>query len=418
MNKKNILIVTYGGGHVQIAKELIKNLGEDNQYNIHCLALTMAYHDLTVDKDAEYKLYGIKDVFEQHSKVEKEEIYSIGKQLVLDNHNPNSKITKEESIMYSGIGYWNLEKAEGGEKAKERYNKEGRHAFLPMSTIKNFFNYIKPDVVIATTSPRFERASLLLANQLDIPSIQIDDLFGNNEAQFVAQNIIVFSEDIKEKLIKRSIPEKTIFPLGNLIFEKTYNEVNGITEDLRSKYNISSNIDNILLFAPHKDVKYNDKGEIIGRGNDYENHKKEFEVLSTITKSTNTIVIVRNHPNDPVKEYEPFVENEENIRIITPQEMPLIEAISLADIWVTNASTTGMQALVSGKKVITYNYKKEDDHMIKEYTLPPFIFAESLNTLKDTIENTLSLAHQDNTLNKTIVGATQRINSFIKNILK
>ena len=89
-------------------------------------------------------------------------------------------LSKLEVLSYLGLSYNEAIEGIGEDKAYEDYKKIGRQSFLPINTIKKILDYENIDLLITTNSPRFEKASLFASKELNIKSIQIIDLFGDD----------------------------------------------------------------------------------------------------------------------------------------------------------------------------------------------------------------------------------------------
>ena len=61
------------------------------------------------------------------------------------------------------------------------------------------------DTIIATTSPRFELASLLAGNKLKKRTIQILDLFGEIHPLPIAKEIITINENVTKSLKQQGV---------------------------------------------------------------------------------------------------------------------------------------------------------------------------------------------------------------------
>lgn len=367
MNKA--LIVVYGGGHVNIANKLIPLI--INHYEVHILGLTTAY-DAIESKSC--SKYSITDVVNLFPITEQKLIRDIGHFFHIHQNKGYCNISINHSIDYLGLGFYELLQRKSFEEAMREYLEFGRHIFLQTDAASKFIEYIKPDIIITTTSPRFEKSFIITGNSKQIKTIQIDDLFGNTEAQFLAQNIIVVNETVKNKLVSRGIHQERIFPLGNLVFEEF---IQTYSQSLRNSKNEKLRI----TLAPHKDLVYDDKGKIIFKGNDDLNHELEFKAFALLkSKGLEFDLFVRPHPNDDPEYYNRFRDIVE-FSIQSAKNFSLIDSIINTDIWVTQASTTGIQASLLGKKVVTYNFRRSDKNLISIYEEEPFYFSKSLETL-------------------------------------
>ena len=88
--------------------------------------------------------------------------------------------------------------------------------------MKNILEYEKTSLVVTTTSPRFEEASLIAANELGTETIQILDLFGELYPLPKANHIICMNNYISESLKKQGSLVIKIGPVSTFyhIFRK------------------------------------------------------------------------------------------------------------------------------------------------------------------------------------------------------
>ena len=63
----------------------------------------------------------------------------------------------------------------------------GRKAFKPTAAMARYLKKTRPDIVVATTSPRFELALLQAARHSGIPSLAIGDLFLVQEREWILE---------------------------------------------------------------------------------------------------------------------------------------------------------------------------------------------------------------------------------------
>lgn len=362
MKNKKILFVTYGGGHARLLKELIKNFDEKD-YKV--LALTSAYTIFN-----EEVVLGISDIFNSLNIEDQELVNKVGGFLIKNKLTPSFD---KETLLYYGIGSLDFVKKHSFSALSTFH--WNRHLFLQVFAMRRFLEInLEYRMIVTTTSPRFERASILCAKELSLINIQIDDGFANRETLFPSQNIIVASDIEKNLLLTRGADEN-IFSLGNPILESYINKDN-ISENNREIY-----------FCPHKDKLYNDEGNEIFSGDDRQNHILEFSALAKLLKNNpDYTLIVRPHPNDAVEEYSEFKSICE-FEIVSPLEEDLKTALGKAALWITPASTTGLQASLFGVPTITYTFRNSDIHPVWRMTKKPFIFYDSLETLSLGLES-------------------------------
>lgn len=392
-----VLFITYGGGHVEIIRRIVNTLPIADDCK-HVLALTSAYYVLENKKN----VYGIGDVFKALPKKEKTLVLEIID--FIHSNNLELGVRKDkESLLYYSIGALDFVVTHGLKSLKSFH--WDRNKFLQLTAIQAFIENLKDiKLIVTTTSPRFERAGLMIGQNLGIETIQIDDLFVNYETQFYGKHNIVASEIEKQILFQRNPNIENIYALGNPVLEDYLNTLRYRT--VKGKY---------IYFCPHKDVTYNSKGEPISYGPDHQNHVAEFTALKQLlSNNPNLALIVRPHPNDDSEEYIKY-KSIVDFEIKCPKHESLMEAINKCLVWITPASTTGIQASIGGKAVVTYKFRESDSHPVWRMTKPPFMYYSSLNDLSANLKY-LNLEKLQKSSQKEwdfLYGSTKRISQLI-----
>jgi hypothetical protein len=359
MIDKRILFVTYGGGHSEIIRRLLRFFPE-NSYRI--LALTAGYENFNDEK-----LHGIGDVYKCLSKDHKSTVDDIINYIKSNELNIDL-VWDKYTLLYYAIGA--LDYINGRSISELSNFHWNRHRFLQLIGMRSFLScYNDIQLIVTTTSPRFERASLLIGKEFNIPTIQIDDLFVNPETVFLADYVIVSSSLEVHRLTSRGIDARRVFPLGNPVFEEFY------------KINVNLKENRKVYFCPHKDKLYDDNGIEVFHGDDKANHLREFQGLAKLLSNNPSYeLIVRPHPNDRREEYLEYLDICDFV-IRHPSQEGLESALRQAALWITPASTTGVQASQAGVTAISYTFRSSDIHPVWRMTKPPFIFFRDLDDL-------------------------------------
>ena len=166
--QKKILLVSYGGGHVNIIIPLYRELKERGHLPV-VFGLTMAAVRLREEK---IPFYSFVDFIDESDSLSLE----LGKKLV-SNMTANSQIHLDESIAYMGICFQELIDEHGEEEASSLFDRYGRQSFLPQKFMGRVLNVIAPDIVIATNSPRSEKAMILQARDVGVPCCCVIDIY-------------------------------------------------------------------------------------------------------------------------------------------------------------------------------------------------------------------------------------------------
>ena len=151
IKKKKILYVAYGGGHINIILSLYESLKNNPHYDHVIFGLTAAQIKLNALQLKYVSYLNYVDLFPQ--------ALEYGKMLSeIQGNNP--EIAQRETYAYLGVNFVEMIQSFGLNTAKKMYEENGRNGFFPLESLKKIFSEINPDVVIATNSPRSERAAL------------------------------------------------------------------------------------------------------------------------------------------------------------------------------------------------------------------------------------------------------------------
>lgn len=340
--KIKIFFVTYGGVHANIVKYIVPSLKE--KYDIKILALTLAP---TIFNSAKIKYAKLKDydiLFEQKDidKIKKE-----GIQLAKTEFNPNSGIEYAECIRYLGIGFLDLiEQLNNRQEAYSLFKKLGRKAFCPIRTMSKILDYEKPDLVILTADVRYEKATGLASNSLNIPVLHIHDLPEMQKLSYKA-DICVMNKYAYKFAIENKIgsPER-IHITGQPVLEDNlhidFEQVNTIKDKLKT-YNFKKMIV-YLEQVLNKDVS------II----------EEF-LLNQAKKNPQYLYVAKLHPNQNVSSDGTYLAS----NFLKIRDIPLKSLLYLSDLAITKESNSGLEAALMGKPLIVVEIK---DKIIMDFS--------------------------------------------------
>ena len=275
-SSKLILLIAYGGGHMNIILSIYNILKKSN-LNLKIFALTSAIEQCKKQKIPfeSYKDY-ISDIdIEKYKKKYKYQI--------LENHNDDYDIL--DTIAYVGKNLEEIERLWGYKNSIIKYNIKKRHSFFPFDFMKNVIKKNNPDLLIATNSPKSEYASVVAAKSLGIKTIQIDDLNGDSFMPFVSDFICANTKYSIPEIVSKGVDPKKIIVTGNPYFDLIYQ--NKIKEH---------KINNKVVFLSQVGVKSLKNGEFF-------NFTPFFlsNLLVSLQKHLTGIgkeLIIRPHPNE------------------------------------------------------------------------------------------------------------------------
>jgi len=335
MQYKKIVFVTYGGGHARMLAPVVESLSQVKGIEVSVLALTTAMMEFD---DQSIRLYGYKDFFYENPRVIK-----YGEILAKDL---DTVVDYEETVAYLGQNYLELVDDIGEDKANKKYKKLGRQAFEPKKSLNKILKVIAPDLVVATNSPRSEKAAIQAARDLNMPSVALIDMFSIRcESWFsktnYADKILVLSESVKKHLISIGRDEASIVVTGNPAFDSL---VRNYTVNRKEIITKKSNLPFTVLWASQREPEYCQETNLYG---DTELPiKLENTLLKIFEKHSNWQLIARNHPSEAPREYPDFVKK-------SSQSEDLVELLSNVHVVVTLTSTVGFQGGILGADFIT-----------------------------------------------------------------
>ena len=387
MNKKKVFFVTYGAGHVNIIDLVVEELLKNNNIDVKILALTTAHNDIV----SKYSETIVKSVLDYSFLFEDvlDEVKKYGTFLLEENYYKESKISKAEIIIYLGLSFFCLVEDYGYDKAIQLYHKKKRQAFCPTKILEKILKYEKSDVVVATTSPRFEYAAILAGNILNIQTIQILDLFDQLYPLPAAKHIVVMNKSVKNGLINQGLINNNYHILGQPAIENTVNKV--IKVDIKKtldKININNGKKNLLI-ATQRLIRINESYEVL-KFMDYEiTYDVLFPILEKLSNIHNLNTIIRLHPNENIKDYEKYFDRFKFLKY-TNDILRLEECIAISDIVLVESSTVALEAMACDKKVFTYKQDNEIYYPVPNFKKLPFIYSNNLKELELNLVSFLS----------------------------
>lgn len=334
---KKLLITCYGGGHVKIVAPLYSAL--KSQYDITILALTTAGHYFEKQNIPFIRMSDFEELLN-------DKVLKYGEKLI-DKSSSNAIVPLKESIAYHGLSFSDLVDDLNSEVlAQKKFDKYGRACFLPVTTLSYIIRELRPDLVIATNSPRAERAALIASKDMSIPNICINDnIWIEGGARQVAElNCIdllcVLSKEVKASLLKAtSFPEEKIVITGTPVFDNLKLLKNEIVLIDKIK-----NTKKVILLADCDLPKYNSLYPGVS-GDETLGNRIRSE-LDRLAKKNDWKVIFRPHPSQSYN-YGKY----KNISISKSEE--LHKLLLTVDVVITAISTVGLEGKALGKGLVS-----------------------------------------------------------------
>lgn len=336
---KKVLFVCYGGGHVRMVLPVARALQEAGLAQVQILGLTSA---APVVRQSGLELLQIKDFLRPSDA----QAVAFGHELGADlGQVPDI----DETAAYLGLSFADLVVAEGEAVAAARYAREGRQAFLPRALLTRVLSTVKPDLVVATSAPRAERAAILAAGDLGIPSVCMVDLFAVDEVRWLAapayaNRLCVLNDDVKRFLLRAGRSENEVIVTGNPAFDALQSpQAKAAGEALRKKLHWQGK--KVLLWPIQVEPS---RHPFDGRSADPELPARVLAALCRWTLANEDVVLcVRPRDGEAVPDLPP-----DPRLVVTGQDWALPPLLHAIDMVVTLTSTVGLEGFLTGARVV------------------------------------------------------------------
>jgi len=322
--RKRIVAVCYGAAHVEMLWPLIPPLRATSE--VVLIGINTAQNYL-INRQTHF--IGIPELVSLLG-IE-EEVRVWGEQAVSITTEPLS-LSSSNSIAYLGLNLHDLALQFGRDKAIQMYLEQGRKCFYPIHFARALLNHYQPDLVLATSAPRLERAVVEAAGLHSIPSFVVVDQYPTHEMEWLRSpafgcQLAVLNSKVKESIVQAGRPANDIVVTGNPAYDGLERVKNTPREQPVKIVFLSQSENNLSAVA-----------------------SGETPMVQTVLKELlegaeqhDWAVIYRPHPNELVLDlFHP------RLTINAPNSTSLIESLTGASVVVTATSTAGIQALLAG----------------------------------------------------------------------
>lgn len=348
---KKIFFVVYGGGHVNLAIPLIKELRKDDFCETSVLGLSIAMKLLKQEK------IPCKSIADFESIIMDDLAWRLGKELADKWHVDGKGINRRESEIYMGCSMRDIVMEVGEEEAFHKINEKGRNAFYPVNTMQKIVDYVKPDLIVTTNVPRMERAAVKAGLNMGIPTIAIHDYLGfERRHRLEADKIAVMCDITKENLVKTGHDPGKIVVTGQPVFDQIPGEMSTFSDDnLLEKWELPENKRFILLGTQTNSTS-----------------QKMVEVsMNAVSQLDGYELIIKPHPGEDIKKHEKWIAEKKGVHL--KPDTPIRELIFISDLTITIFSTIGFESVLMDKPLIQFNLTG------KPNPIPLFQYGVSLN---------------------------------------
>lgn len=328
-----ILLATYGGGHVVAVLPVWRELKRRGHEPL-LFALTTAS---AVARRQGIPSRGCADYVD----ISDPDVRRWGEALAQRHHTEGKGISREESIAYLGVSFRDLARDIGEVSAWRLYEEAGLWCFTPVYFLEDVLKKERPDIVVATTSPRMERAALRAAYRLGIPSLCMVELFGIQEEGWLSRPdngdfAAVSRPGTADSLAAAGRHRATIELTGSPLFDQLLDPA---LPSLGRRWRLERGVKDHRRLVFWAEQPEPDDPDLPRRIRAH---------LSDVCSRNGWNLVVRLHPSSSNSETETIAPNV----LLSRGEEPLTHVIHAADVGVTLTSTVGMEMLLSGKPLL------------------------------------------------------------------
>lgn len=337
---KRVLFVAYGGGHVRMLLPVAQALRASGRAEPVVLGLTTARAEVLA---AGFPCLGFADVVQPGDAA----ALAHGRRLAaaLGSHAAG----EAESVAYLGLSWADLVADVGDDEAQARYAASGRQAFLPVPTLERVLRQVRPDLVVATSAPRAERAAIVAAGRLGIPSVCLVDLFAAYEIAWVgrpgyADRVCVLNAPVRERLLAAGRQPSEVLVTGNPAFDPLLDpavRARGLALRRARGWDARQ----VWLWASQVEpARHHSLGT---PGDPQLPHRIGAALQALVAQRPGLQLVLRPHPSETGY---PLVPGER--QWLSPREEPLAELLHACDGVVVLTSTVGLEARLAGCRVV------------------------------------------------------------------
>jgi hypothetical protein len=349
MAAPRILAVAYGGGHIAMLLPVLRALrARLPGLHVDLLALTTARRVAQLQGESPL---GYAELLHLLNDSERERALALGAALQDGNSHPD--ITAAETRAYLGVNALDLELQLGADAARQLLRERGRHGFYPIRFFERVIAALRPDLVLATNSPRSEQAAVDAAAAAGVPSLAVLDLFGLPGDAFAARTahpdrVCVLAPAVADNLVAAGWPRERIRVTGNPAFDALHSgEARAAARQLRQRLGWQRRRAVLLAAQPeprdHPDTRWG-AGDALALA-------LEAQLRAWVAQRPDCALLVRHHPN--AWHRLPRLPDTDAVHFSVPGEEAIEPLLLAADAVVVQTTTVGLQAATLGIPVLS-----------------------------------------------------------------
>ena len=317
----------------------------------------------------------------------------------------------EETAAYLGLSYQELLDSAGPQEAERQYQRDGRQAFLPLATLRRIVEKVAPSLVVATNSPRAERAAIMAAGSLGIPSICLVDLFCLDEVKWIgepgyANKVCVLNASVKDFLLSAGRTDAEVVVTGNPAFDELADPQHvAAGAQLRQDHHWGAK--HVLLWPTQVEPSYHPFNGTPGDAGLPARALKQ--LMDWVLARGDCVLCIR-----PRAGLAPLELPDDPRVVVMGQDIELLALLQAVDVVVTLNSTVGLQGHLAGTRLVQILGSVFDHAMpFKRYGMADE--AVALDGLAAALERCIGLAR--NPANQLQKNATRNVLEVIRGFL-
>lgn len=338
----DVLFVTYGGGHVQMVLPVAHRLAQ-NGLRISIFALTTAIGPVAASGLPFFTYADLPHFADTQTR-------ACGERLAASL--PSTGVLPlNETQAYLGVNYCDLERSHGPQGAADLWNNGGRQNFHPIHTMRDVLADVRPALVVATNSPRSEKAAIEAATFLGIPSAAMVDMFALQEMKWLSRpdfghHLFVLDESVRQRMIQNGRSSDEVTVTGNPAFDTLFDPaLIDAGRRLRAERGWGEQDRLVILSASTPEPE---RHPFTGEPANPELPRRvEEELRRAVQADPRLELVIRRHPSE-----DQSILTADRISA-SPRSDDVNMVIHAVDLVVVTCSTVGLQAYLAGVPLIS-----------------------------------------------------------------
>lgn len=331
---KSVLAVCYGAAHVEMLLPLIAPIRK--QHTLEIIAINTAAVTLQ-QRGIAFECVG--DLVDRLGWREPVERWG---RWALSSDSAALTLSTEESVAYLGMNLHDLALQHGDDAAVGIYKQQGRAAFRPVHFARQVVRHFSPDLVLATSAPRLERAIVEAAGEATIPSLVLVDQYPHHELQWLSSptfgtQLAVLDSSVLQMIVDKGRPAGDIVVTGNPAFDALH-AIRWMPRDMPPR------------------IVYLSQSKPFAPPGGPQRMSLSHQVLTALLEAADChdwIIVYRPHPNE-----QPMLREHPRLLTHHSSDVGLVESLQGAAAAVTETSTAGIQALLAGVPLVLLGFTR------------------------------------------------------------